>query len=734
MATFKNLADLNASLLATPPVGSFANLDALNASLSATPPVSTIPSPQPTVVEEPSPVEEKGFLESLAGVLTPGRRPKRFEEMTPEERRIAEGLPGQISPRWPQTEGITPARIGRTYENIEGGGEMASGLWELMKSPIEKGWGTEEEPGPFRLMKELAVPSSGEVPFSPLIEGGLRAGARGFFGPEAEKFVQEKMIGGRPTPRSILAQEMLTPTADIAGGLAGGDIEPLLKRVEKEPLQTGVSVAATLAGVGGIPIAAKIGRGGLGLIEKVGGVVKSGIKTGTEAVTGVGRRAFDISEDVGRIQAKKTLRQSLTAAEEETLKQYNRGLDIGDVAPYTKEAATEGTKEVGRGLKQLGLEIADVAIKKLPEMANKAWKKSRAGWELFDPKNPVSLNTIRADINNILQKQGIKIRGWATGKTELDFSGITGLVKGEQTFLRNAVEEVDKLSKIDPGDFTTMHQQLRLLRKLKDKAVREGFGDTERLMKNIHSSYRSELGRKIKGFDEGQKAFETSMDLAEDVLRDFVEVTSSKAKKRALTTASNKTISRINNVLSGRMEDNARLATLRTLKDVTGIDFEAASAGLQVALKSPKGITKFVGRAKTGAVSAMQLYGYHAMNTLGLDIMTTGAAMATGGLVLRLLGNVTIKNPNVMGKFFRAMGATKEVADQAARGTAQLKNLFPGKPERFFDTLTLSAAIEEASKQIKGAQQRRPSGPDLLTNLGRAAGSRYEGQSTQIMQ
>ena len=483
MATFKNLDALNASLSATPPVGSFANLDALNASLSATPPVSTIPSPQPTEVEEPPPVERKGFLESLASGLVPGRRPKRLEEMTPEERRVAADLPGQLHPRWPQTEGITPARIGRTYENIKGGGEMVSGLWDIVSSPIEKGWGTKEEPGPFQQLSDLAVPSSGEIPFSPLIEGGLRAGTKGFLGPEAEEWVQKNIIGGKPTARSQAAQEMFEPTAEIAGGAARGDLEPLLTRVEEDPLQTGISLAASLAGLGGVPIAAKVGKGGLKLIEKVGGAVKSGIKTGVEGVTGVGRRAFDISEEIGQLQAKKALRQSLTAAEEEMLKQYNRGLDIGDAAPVTKEALKEGTQEVGRGLKELGLEIADVAIKKLPKMANKAWKKHRKGWELYDLESPVSLKAVKADIDKILTGQGINVRKLADGTTDLDFSGITGLVKGERTFLVNAVEEIDKLAKVAPDDFTAMHQQLRTIAKLKDKAVREGFGDTERLMK-----------------------------------------------------------------------------------------------------------------------------------------------------------------------------------------------------------------------------------------------------------
>ena len=674
---------------------------------------------QPTVVEEePPPVEEKGFLESLADVSMPGTtRPKRLEEMTPEERRVAADLPttlGELHPRWPQTEGITPARIGRTYENIpESGAQTWEGLKTVFGSPIEKGWGTEEKPGPFRQMKEMVLPSSGGVPLAPLAEGGLRAGAEGFFGPEAREWVQKNIIGGRPTKRSLSAEQFVGEPLKILGGIAGGDLEPLLEKVEEDPAGTAFGAAATLAGAPGVNLGTRVIKGVKKVGEKTAELGKTGFKTLTQAQTGVGVRAFEIAEEIGGIKAKKAKRIDLTPDETERLRQYTDAQDIGEATPYSQRMEAEGIagKEYGVGLKKMGVEIARELEYKIPAAANEAWSKTRKGWKLTDVDSPVDLNVIRNQMNEVLEARGVKTTITPDGKTELDFGGITGLTKQEANFLKNATEEIDKIAQIDPSDFTSMHQQLRLIRKLKDKTKIEGWGDTSNLMEGIHGIYRKELGNKIDGFNEAQERFSKTMDFIDEVRIDFLDVTSKKKRQAATKIASNKVVSRLNNVLSGRIEDTERLATLRMLKDVTGVDYEAAVAGIQTSLKSPRSLSRLDLAQGLGFGG---LAGYDMVKMVFGETFT-GAATAGIGLAIakfggKILMNSTFKNPKRMGRMFEGIGFSKEMANAGVRNIERMKKRVGASRKLSgdaLDALTLGSAFEMQDS-------------DLLTNLGRA--------------
>ena len=82
-----------------------------------------------------------------------------------------------------------------------------------------------------------------------------------------------------------------------------------------------------------------------------------------------------------------------------------------------------------------------------------------------------------------------------------------------------------------------------------------------------------------------------------------------------------------------------------------------------------------------------------------------------------------------MGGLGRSLGWSKKAINNAQD---YVQNM--GRISKTLGYSTQGASVGiMLDRLLKGARERRSSGPDLLTNLGRGAGSQYEEQSTQVM-
>ena len=446
---------------------------------------------------------------------------------------------------------------------------------------------------------------------------------------------------------------------------------------------------------------------------------QTALRSGLGKSTGVGSKPLDIAEDIGRQKMRQRLgtmtdedvgipTKTGMLPRESPVRSFERGREAG-AAPAT-----------GEGLAgEVGLEAASKLVARateidLPRKARNLWRRAFKKVKLKDPGKPVQLNNIRGDINKILLDRNIGVKGWAAGKTELDFSGITSFIDAEQVFIRNAVKEVDKLKIIDPNDFATMHLQLRKLRKIRDKALKEGFGDTESLMNKVHSAYRKELGSKLDNFDQTQSVFKEVTEFAGQMRRDFLDISSRKKRKEALRIVSNKTVSRLNNALSDRAEDAQRLATLETFRDAFGgFDLPRYLAGIQLSRKGPKGIAALGGITKRGAGAGVTggVGGFLLAGPLGV---LPGAIIGKGiDAVSTLIGNMTIRSPKNVGRFYLLLGGTKEVADHVSERIQSLQRFYPNSGPDVLDTITIAEAVELAQRRDPSLRPK-----DVLTTLG----------------
>lgn len=690
-------------------------------------------------LREAQPTEEPGTLSKVFDFLadTPvplTRRVKRDSELTPEEleRRRKGAGPGREF----FTEGLTPARVGRTILNIpkdvsglttailgrpeqhEGGPKVGLLGGQEIVGGVTRDVGVFEGIGRTSdAAKRLIGLGPGQQPGGPLVEAGAAAAGE-LLGFEPEKI----------SPEAGAVREIVGGAAEMVGGIAQGDLEPIFRRVEEFPVQSGIDLATGLLPFKGIPVVQTL-RTAVNPLAQVKGLTKGATKVAGGATeqflggtTGIHAKPLRIERQAQRAAVADA--RSLEELKDAVL----RKPEIKGFSDIVIDA--DSIPDLARRL----VETVDL----ISDEAGRAWKAAFKELKMKPGKEAIDFAKIREDMVRVLADKhhiGIDPEAFAQGRTVLDFSDAGKLKNAtkDQEVIREFVKKMDDMHRdfsgrkfkgafrepgvvvevLDEGGSRVarretytgedLHDTLVDFRSTQiDKMGTVKSPDADDIVNTLVGSYDTELRSKLVGFGDLQDARKAAFDLTNTIKKDF----SIKPRKDAsgFVLAPDQRInmgtqSRLEQALSGKQTKATQQQTLDAINKATGIDFKQAIARLRTSTASTQGIARATPFATGSIYSGMgMMYGQ-------------GPEALAYGVLAGIIENMTLGNPRAAGAFMRVAGATQGVADQFVRKFTELGKLYPNAAPDALDLITVGAAL----------QRQRQEGllpDDILENVG----------------
>jgi len=373
-------------------------------------------------------------------------------------------------------------------------------------------------------------------------------------------------------------------------------------------------------------------------------------------------------------------------------------------------------------LPDISRRVAEEIVEKVPREANQRWRAAFRDLALKNADDPISFSDIRQRMfDSLRRKYGINATGFAQGETVLDFSTASPQLRDglkDQQIIQELVDKMDALTQRYKGlDFgkgrdnfrrggpiserrrtytaEDMHDELVTLRKSQiDRAGSVSTRDGEGVVNDLVGIFRGELGRKLDGFNDMQRARQKAFQQTEALLDafGFKKTATEMGRRRKVQTAdeamSISAQSRIEQLLSSKPTHAERRQAIETfqayLKEEFGrtVDLEQAVARLRTSTFNPQGIVRAAfpiggaGLAVAGAASG--------------DVTTL-----LGGL----LGAMTLANPAFNAAAFRFLGASQGVADKIADMTRGIRTAAAAKGINLTDAVTVGVALQRLDER-----------------------------------
>jgi hypothetical protein len=273
------------------------------------------------------------------------------------------------------------------------------------------------------------------------------------------------------------------------------------------------------------------------------------------------------------------------------------------------------------------------------------------------------------------------------------------------------------------------HRVERVIDTLIEKGInKKAFGESNAVLTRARQAIRKELGAKVEGFDEMQRAYREASSLldsarkmfaikkGENILEDIGILT------REVPVVNETTLNKLAGVFSDKVVGaRVRQDTLRELDRILatrtgqpGALFEEL-AGIHLQQTAPTGISGKVGAA--GGVAGLGAGVYSGGLMGGLAGAATGAA---AGAIGNLLTNMTIRNPRAVGRFFHSLGATERVAIDVQKLVERVAKATNAK--QIAGGITFGAALKRMEERGKNRLQTEK----LMKDLGIIQDANYE--------
>ena len=411
---------------------------------------------------------------------------------------------------------------------------------------------------------------------------------------------------------------------------------------------------------------------------------------------------------------------------------------VGSV--FEKEAAGFDSIE---NIADVSRQVADEIYRKIPKEANREWKKGFAGLALKNADDPISFADMRTRMFTVLrEKYGIDATGFAAGETKLNFKhadaeirdnarlqeqvnelvarmdGIHQRYKGLRLSVDTRIKSKRKVKTGREKTYTAqdMHEELSSLRKSAyDKTGTVDFTESDRVIDDVITIFRRELGKKLDGFDEIQKA-------RSQVFRQtdaMIEAFGFKQRKRKFqpevpdesTTSS---VSRLEQLLASKPSHKAKRQIVQTFQNFVEerfgrkIDIEKAVAEIRIDEFNIQGIS----RAGVGG------------SPLGLLGLAFGDSL-TGAVVGQMIGSMTLGNPKFNGLAFKVLGASDGLVNAITDRMKQLRQSVReniGTKDHAFSGIVRTPDAIDALTITELLNRSRERSGDFLTTLGGSNG------------
>jgi hypothetical protein len=373
------------------------------------------------------------------------------------------------------------------------------------------------------------------------------------------------------------------------------------------------------------------------------------------------------------------------------------------------------------------------AIQEGENLRDLRFDQASARLRLKDPAAPINPKSVLGETFDVISKFDKRIKGVpdpATGRITLDFSGSLFQKAPDQAKrIQDLVDVVSDWAGRGDLGIEEAHRVERVIDTLIEKGVnRKAFGESNAVLTRARQAVRKELGAKVEGFDEMQRAYleasrlldfarkEFKIKKGEDILEDIGVLT------REVPVIDEATLNKLAGVFNDRVVGaQVRQDTLRELDRILatktgqpGQLFEEL-AGIHLRRTAPTGISGRVGAA--GGVAGLGAGAYFGGFEGGLVGGATGAA---AGAIGNLLSNMTIRNPRAVGRFFHALGATERVALGVQHLVERVAKATDAK--RIAGGITFGAALKRMEE--RGKERLRTE--KLMRDLGMIQDAEFE--------
>ena len=598
---------------------------------------------------------------------------------------------------------------------------------------------------------------------------------------------------------SMIGRKKPSAGAQMGTRMVKGELDRLMtpgKTIKEDPVGSLLDISsvfpvARLASFGKVAKAADIAKAG----EVVGGTLGSlGAKAG-KAIAETELNPFKaIAKAIGATLSKgkgdktnrlmEALAGSMTGLHskplrEERLAKRAQVASEGVKTAWREKPVVKGFEDILIGedsLPEITMRVAETVMEKIPDAATAKWQDAFRKLTLKNPDDPIDFAAIRQRMfGSLRRKYGINATGFASGKTDLDFSTASPQLRDaakDQQIIAEVVDKMDALTqryknlrlgvgagdnfrksgplaverdirvkaqstldayrkkygvnaeammtmdaasgkvKKAPGAHTRrvqgrqtytaedMHDELMSLRKSQiEKMSSVSTKDGEKAVNDMVSIFRGELGQKLDGFNDMQRARQRAFKMTDAVVGAFGFKKNTKLPtEERLTDTARSSIEQLLSSKPTHAEHRQVVGTLKNyIKETTGKDFalQQAVARLRSSTFNPQGITR----------AGIPLGG------IGIGMVMRSPETIIGGL----LAAMTIANPGFNGWAFRTIGATQGVADKVADFTRNIRASLKAKGINLTDEMTIAVALERLGER---QEERRNS---FLGSIGQAA-------------
>ena len=430
-------------------------------------------------------------------------------------------------------------------------------------------------------------------------------------------------------------------------------------------------------------------------------------------------------------------------------------LDVGKAGGFRKDFS----KQLLKGDKDMS-EAATAAVRAANNsnaLASMRFQDALDQLEFKNPSNPINPKAVRLQIFREMEEA-------FPGELSINFDGPNGIElqinknssfahTGEQNRLKGMVEILKSWG--DDPTWTKAHRVQQTMDKFIENGLQKNlFKDSNRILVNARQAIRSELGAKVKGFDEMAAKYEGDI-TAINVIRQALGLKKKEAVPEFATLVATEiptsfdevTLTKLGNTLNDRGSGNLgrRRAALQVL-DEANIEKQLLDAGVRVddklkllremgddtpdkrlgqllelanrenvqviplrdmiaSIRVADEAAVGLARARPGqGLGGGALAGGWAFDMFGG--FGIGAAGAAGMVLSKWLGNMTIRNPRTVGRFMLGLGALERHAIQVQRIFQQVADNTPVQLVR--QGITFSAALERMGdrEKVKRAAER----------------------------
>ena len=497
--------------------------------------------------------------------------------------------------------------------------------------------------------------------------------------------------------------------------------------------------------------------GGVGLVGKAAGLSRfargaAAVERATNPINLIPRKPINVvvkaTGAAARPVAKKLKETAIarlavtTGAGQGAIRQL---LEAGKAGGKRAEIAKETL--ANPDLQKVALETVD-AVEEAKGLRSLRFEEDLAKLELKNPNSPVDPQKVRTEIFKDLEETwGVRVTPTMTGgqpELVMTTSNPIFAATGEQARLKAFVKVMEQWGN-DPS-FMNAWRVEQALDGLIDKGInRDAFRRSNRILIDARKKIRSELGEKVKGFDEMQGDYAAATGAINQITKSLGIKASEIGDDVGFLTATLPTkideavLTKLGNLLNDRGAKNlgirrravevldevilekrlrdqglrvddsfqalremgndtpqARLQALNDLADQNGIQRTSLLdelAAVRLGDEAQIGIAR--AQSPTGLIGgALGAAGGSFAGGVG-----AGIGGAAGVALQRLLSNMTIRNPRAVGRFFLGLGAAESKALQMQKLFQQVADNTPAQLVE--QGITFVAALERMGDRVK---------------------------------